>query len=91
MNLNFQTIQSALLWATARLKEPSTYIAMGLLCAFFHVPVSASQLSVDGEFVRQILVGVSGLLGVALAEKGAGTTAVPAASIALDRAIAVAN
>ena len=89
MSINFQTIQSALLWATARLKEPSTYIALGLLCAFFHVPINASQLSVDGEFVRQILVGVSGLLGVALAEKGA--TSVAPASIALDRATAVAN
>ncbi len=89
MSVNFQTIQSALLWATARLKEPSTYIALGLLCAFFHVPISTSTISVDGEFVRQILVGVSGLLGVALAEKGASGPA--ASTFVLDRATAVAN
>ncbi len=91
MTVNFQTIQWAMTKAAARLKEPSTYVAAGLLCAFFHVPLSVSQLSIDGEFVRQIIVGVSGLLGVVLAEKGTAAISVPDASIALDRATAVAN
>jgi len=87
--MTIQNIQAAIDWAKARLGEPSTYVAIAVLFGYFHVPISASQIPVDGEFVRQILIGVSGLMGVVLSEKG--VTAAPSSSVLLDRTLVTAN
>lgn len=47
-----------------RIKEPSTWTAISVLCMFFGVPPGVP------EFVQQIAVAGAGLVGILLPENG---------------------
>ncbi len=76
---------SALNWIVARLKEPSTVISLGFALAYFHVPITQTALQMGVDGVRDILVGVSILGGIAMSEKA------PVPFVPPDRTLAVAN
>jgi hypothetical protein len=45
-----------------RIKEPSTWTAVSVICIFFGVPAGVPEL------LQQVVVGVAGLAGVLLPE-----------------------
>jgi hypothetical protein len=47
-----------------RIREPSTWVALSVLGAFFGMPAGTPEL------VQQVVVGVAGLIGVFVPEAG---------------------
>ena len=86
MNIDYRSVLN---WLIARLKEPSTIIAIGFLLSFAHIPVPSTTLQIDADSIRYILMGVSGILGVVMPEGSAAQPSIP--SVVPDRATAMGN